>query len=322
MIEQWKHILNERAAAWRVPSGGEWKCLFFNNYQPNYSTITLLWFHGGDAFPAVVTKLFRSPEIPQREFDSLVYAHSKVPAIVPRPLHVGREGNFWALWMEGVPGFPAKAEDMAPANLRSLVQSVVSLHSVPLRFAAPDAAERYRRLVSQPLEAVSAFGSSPAVRQGCAGLRAAIVPGDMAELRPIPQHGDLFAGNALLHEGRWRVIDWENYGAIDLPFFDLLTLLISLLRTGCDSAAQWPQRLVKELPAAMALYAESLSLPQAAVRTVLPLTLANWFYVQWCDGRKEFAERMYRTIEDYFRNTAIWQAAFTGSDARQRPAAA
>jgi hypothetical protein len=43
---------------------------------------------------------------------------------------------------------------------------------------------------------------------------------------------------------------------------------------------------------------------------LLPLTLANWFYLQWTDGRVEFSNRLYPAIKDYFENRERWENIF------------
>src|ERR1035437_2561221 len=104
MIEDWKRILSTSAAEWGLPADGEWNFLFHNNYQPAGSTINLLWFHRNDRFPRAVTKMCREPDILEREFRNLQAVHRLAPSCAPRPLHLGCAGEFWMLWMEGVPG--------------------------------------------------------------------------------------------------------------------------------------------------------------------------------------------------------------------------
>lgn len=45
------------------------------------------------------------------------------------------------------------------------------------------------------------------------------------KITPIFQHGDFTPDNIILKDENLFVIDWDNYGKIDLPAFDLLTLL-------------------------------------------------------------------------------------------------
>src|SRR3954453_18820119 len=125
MIEGWKSSLLERADEWGVPPSGQWSALFYNNYHPHVMNIDLLWFHNGETFPRVVTKLCREPEVPKREFENLRQVYATAGDRIPRPLHWGRHGSFWGLWMTGVPGFRAQIEQgVSPADLRSMTSLV------------------------------------------------------------------------------------------------------------------------------------------------------------------------------------------------------
>jgi hypothetical protein len=311
MIGEWKALLLEKAGEWQLPAGGEWRFLFFNNYQPNYSTVSVLWFHDGARFPSVVLKLFRDPKIPREEFDNLKYVYSCVPNLVPRPLHFGPAGRFWTLWMEGVPGLPLSARKWYPREvLGSMVDMVLSIHTAVCRPAAVSALDRHCRLVTQPLRALAEFGTSSIVRHGCVELVAPLRPDWLAGLRVIPQHGDLFVGNLLAYRHQWRVVDWESFGAVDFPFYDLVTLLLSLLSMQGETPDQWDSLATAELPLLIERYATGLGLPRAALLPLLPLTLVNWFYLQLRDGRLDFATRMYKTIHHYFEHRDLWDNIF------------
>ena len=71
--------------------------------------------------------------------------------------------------------------------------------------------------------------------------------------------------------------------------------------------------LVKHVPELVESYAAKLSLSPSVVSLLLPLTLANWCHLQWCDGRKPFVDRMYKTIQQYFESTDQWQRVFIRS---------
>lgn len=311
MISQWKGFLLEKAAEWDLPQSGKWSFLFNNNYHPHASNLNLLWFHDGDEFPRVVTKAFRDPQLPKREFENLQRVYSRASAWVPKPLHFGLQGQFWTLWMEGVPGMRFRTgKHYAPAMLRSVVEAVARMHGAVRNGGRRSDLERYRRMVSEPLQTVGKFGASDSIRAGCAGLAARCSAEWVDSLPVIPQHGDLFFSNILSDRGKWRVVDWESFGTIDLPFYDLFTFLLSLLRAGGETPGRWDPSLVKQAPVLVECYAQVLGLSPAAVPLLLPLTLANWFHLQRSDGRKEFTDLLYKTIEHYFEHPAVWERAF------------
>lgn len=170
-------------------------------------------------------------------------------------------------------------------------------------------------MVTEPIASVTQFGESAAVISGCARLAEMADRDWIGSLPVIPQHGDLYPGNVILFHGRPHVLDWETFGAIDLPFYDLLTFLVALLGANGDPPERWDAALAGQAPAVIELYAGRVGLPPAAVELLLPLTLLNWFHLLWRDGRERFAARMYRTIEHYFDHPDVWRAAFLAPSA-------
>jgi aminoglycoside phosphotransferase (APT) family kinase protein len=310
MISQWKAFLMARSEDWGLPSGGDWSFFFHNNYHSHHSNINVLWFHNGDQFPRVVTKIFREPQIPQRELENLRRAYGLAPAWTPKPLHCGLHGEFWTLWMEGVPG--SRFWNFSPARLRSVVEMLASMHAALHDGAAKPDPHRYRRTVSEPLHTLQHFGQVASIREGCAKLaeRASVTWLDSQPV--IPQHGDLFLDNVLSYRDQWHIVDWESFGVIDLPFYDLYTLLVSRFRADGEVPDQWDRSLTTQTSALVQQYAERLNLPAGDIRLLLPLTLVNWFHLQWSDGRKEFTRRMYKMIQHYFEHTNVWESVFFG----------
>jgi aminoglycoside phosphotransferase (APT) family kinase protein len=311
MIGEWTECLLSRAEEWGLPRSGRWESLLYNNYHPHMTTMNLLWFHEGGRNPDVVTKVYRQAEVPKREFDNLTRAHACAPQCAPEPLHFGRRGPFWELWMRGVPGERVSGVRVcSSAALRSIVNMVAELHEALAKASGAPGEDRYQRAVVAPLDAVANFGESASAREGCRRLAAATSGEWIQALPVIPQHGDLYLGNLLSDGEQWRVVDWESFGTVDLPFYDLGTLLLSALCETGKMSAEWDAALVRQAPALVRSYCDRLNLPIDGVRLLLPLMLVNWFHLQLSDGRTEFATRMYRTIVNYFENTAAWEGVF------------
>jgi hypothetical protein len=311
MRQEYEAFLREHAREWNLPPGETWKLMVYNNYQPNYSTVNLLWFEGANGFPCVVTKAFRGAQAPRREFASLQRIYAAAPAYVPRPLHLGELASFWALWMEGVPGFPLTGTDTHPhAVLKSLTDTVAGFHAALAAVAGGESDDRYQRTVLAPLEAIAAFQDDPSIRGHCARLRDRITTDWLATLPVVPQHGDLYFNHMLRYRGQWRIIDWETFGVIDLPLYDIVTLLFSLLRTRNEMPDRWSAGMVRHVPSLIRRYTAQIGLHETDVRLLLPLTLLNWFYIQWLDGRKEFISWMYRAIRHYFDHVELWENVF------------
>jgi aminoglycoside phosphotransferase (APT) family kinase protein len=311
MVAVWKSFLLDRIAEWRLPVGGEWSFIIHNNYHPHISNLNVMWFHNGGMFPRVMLKFCDHPAPLKVEFENLRRAHECAPAVVPSPLHFGPQGPLWGLWMEGVRGTaPSTVQCCSPDVLSHLVEIVASVHAAVGRPHDKPDSDRYRRMVGEPIEAVTQFGSSAAVKAGCSQLAAAVSADWLNALPVIPQHGDVYSGNILSHKSRFHIVDWESFGAIDLPFYDVLTLLYSLLRDTGPTPATWDPTLVKLAPTLVRSYAQRLQLTAADVSHLLPLTLVNWFNLHLKEGRKASTDKIYQTIQQYFEDPEPRQRAF------------
>jgi hypothetical protein len=309
MIGQCRNVLGQNAQQWNIPEHGDWRALLINNYQPNYSTLSLFWFCNGAEFPSVVTKIFGAPDIPRQEFENLKDVYVAAPTLVPRPLHFGPNGEFWMLWMEGMPGWPFQPrKDSSSVRLGSVMDALVSIHCRVRREHAEG--DRHRRMVVEPLNTIAQFGQEESVRAGCERLATRCTEQWLGSLAIIPQHGDFFVSNLLLYRNKWSFLDWESYGAIDLPFYDVFTFLISLLLEGGEGPEYWSSSLVEKVKGLIRRYARGLGGDFPDLSLLLPLTLANWFHLQWLDGRSAFTARMYRTIGHYFEHVDQWEEVF------------
>jgi aminoglycoside phosphotransferase (APT) family kinase protein len=193
---------------------------------------------------------------------------------------------------------------------------VASLHVRLRKSTGAGSPDRHRRAVVEPLQTLADFGPGDAVRAVCARLEAQCTTDWLDTLPVIPQHGDLFVGNVLSMQPSWYVIDWETFGAIDLPGYDLFTLVLSLLRSTGDTPERWDRSLVEQVPALIERYARELGLQPVDLPLLLPLSFANWFYLHWIDGRQEFTKAMFKMLEHYCGHTEMWEAVFVPADGR------
>jgi hypothetical protein len=311
VIEDWKRILSTSAAEWGLPADGEWNFLFHNNYQPASSTINLLWFHQNDEFPRAVTKMCREPDILTREFRTLQTVYKMAPDCAPRPLHLGCADGFWMLWMEGIPGRRISTRRHYPASmLIPALDAIATIHRGVNRGIENSTADRHARMVAAPIDAVLQCEISSAVRAGCLALREMVTADWLHALPVIPQHGDLYLDNVLCYRKECHIVDWENFGLIDLPFYDVLTLLLSFLRASGDTPDRWAPALAKEMPMLLDRYARGLQLEGPMPSALLSLTLVNRFYLHWIEKRSAAAAVMYTELAHHFEHTAFWQEVF------------
>jgi len=311
MIATWRQFLLEHEAEWRLPRSRDWSCVVHNNYHLHHSNINLLWFSDGEPFPRVVTKVYQRIDTPTREFANLQRAYAASSSgSVPQPFDLASRDGFWLLWMAGVPGSRPRVVD--DATLSGAMSMIGELHGALRHAPAIDQKNRHAQFVQRPLEAISAFGEASSVTDGCARLATEASPAWIALLPVIPQHGDLYIDNLLSDGGRWYLTDWEIFGEIDLPAYDAFTFLYSALRRVSSAPGTWNTSVANRLPSLLNEYARQVDLSAESLRLLLPLTLVNWFHVQWADGRRQFATSMYDAVRHYFENRAHWERVFLG----------
>jgi aminoglycoside phosphotransferase (APT) family kinase protein len=219
--------------------------------------------------------------------------------------------EFWMMWMAGVPGlrFPRRSSYPVPV-LQSMVDMLASIHHALARPAGESSADRHERMVARPLTALMEWGPSAEVRASCRTLAAESSAAWLQQLPVIPQHGDIFVDNVIRDRDRYYLVDWEVFGAVDLPFYDLLTLMISLLRASGETPERFNPNLVRQVPLLVERYARRMGLPLSLVPKLIPLTMANWFYLHWLEGRRPIMESMYASIDRYFKNRGAWDEVF------------
>lgn len=162
-----------------------------------------------------------------REYDAAQAAHEAYPRITPRPIRLRSAHDRDYLMMEKI--------DHVPATRRGLEN------------VGEDAWFDFARLMLEGCEG-GAARSADDVDQVISLARAfALLPVDhvrrsmeewlehegaalVARLPRIPQHGDLAANNVGLRDGGIVVFDWEDYGRVAFPGFDLAIFVASLLR--------------------------------------------------------------------------------------------
>jgi len=309
MIKKHKNFLIEMSARWGLTLTKPLKFFIYNNYHPHCTNIDIFWFHAKGKFPCVVTKLSRDRTPLEREYENLKKVFARGLACVPRPLYCGPSGEFHTLWMTGVPGFQIKSGDKRVGKyLDGLVDAIIDLHG---RLRSSDSGfdrKRITRFVDEPLETVSKYGTSDAVQRCCRSLQQYFSNLSTDRIPVILQHGDLFIGNVLRDGRQYYFVDWETFGLVDLPFYDLFTFFASFLSGFGDNPEHWPECITKQLPRLIRKYANHLGLLPINPVPFFRLTLVNWFHILHLDGRQEVARQRYEFIERYLENEHLWQA--------------
>ncbi|CAN5730846.1 hypothetical protein BH11PSE8_BH11PSE8_06340 [soil metagenome] len=215
------------------------------------------------------------------QYDAYCRASQAHPALVPRPLgFVARDG--WTIMVsEGVHHTPVHAADFRRERRGggALMDDALAFFAAgQQRDGAPGPALCHQELFAA-LE--QHFAPTPYVDLAARCLRGArALRAD--SLGRVPQHGDLVINNLAYSEGRLIVFDWEDYGKVELPGFDLFTLSLSMLSgdAGAIRAMTDPntpdKRLLDFLQRACALQGLRVDL----YRRLIPLYLLVFLYLK------------------------------------------
>ncbi len=210
-----------------------------------HSKLLYFVFFDGESEPGVVAKRIRDPSFTKhlaREYDNVATAFRELPEgilRVPEPLgldeHAGiylqaviqGESMFQKLRRHGhrlgvdeVKAFFAKALEIESALAE------VSSRNGPTVWCS--GAGGWRTLVEQAVSVHSLTAEESALLSDEAQVLRRYLSGD--GLRLTPQHGDFWAGNLFLDNANRWVLDWEWWGWVDLPGFDIAFLLVTTAR--------------------------------------------------------------------------------------------
>jgi len=172
-------------------------------------------------------------------------------AIVPQASRA-RDGEVQLQLNEFVPGWPyeralprltewAWVESMGQILAVARMVSTRATNLLPSLLTAP---APLRAAAAHALTELGAVGLAEDVLQGLdrALARAGAVP-------PLLQHGDLWPGNVLWHHGSWRLLDFEVFGIVQTPLYDVCHFVRtcwSLREPHAAATTTWVARLASD----------------------------------------------------------------------------
>ena len=150
---------------------------------------------------------------------------------------------------EYVPGvrLSQSISTLGPAAMARAVKDVLTLADKVSRAAVARAPAEL--VASEP--ATVAYRGAPALEYLAGGLLSSAQTAalgrameEAGEGPALPQHGDLWPGNVLRRRDGWTLLDFELFGLVDVPLYDVLHFLRTSwdLRAGCadrPDAATW-----------------------------------------------------------------------------------
>jgi aminoglycoside phosphotransferase (APT) family kinase protein len=165
----------------------------------------------------------------EREYFGLSMAYAAMPRNTPRPLGLSTHHSFPVLVVSGI-----RHSAFGPLNAGTDVQRFEAGLNELLEISSRDfrvpPGEQGACDVREALEQASRHVCWPDWQD----YRARVAP-EIAALPRVYQHGDLSLNNIGVARGELIFFDWEDFGLVDVPGFDLAIVLLSL--HGFDAVA-------------------------------------------------------------------------------------
>lgn len=161
-----------------------------------------------------------------QEFAASRRAHDAFPRITARPIKLGSAKGRDYLLMEKI--------DHEPVTRRGIErlpeEAWFDFTTLMLNGCASDAADHepqaHKKALAEALALLPADATRDAMERWLDRSGAAL----LARMPAVVQHGDLAVNNVGISAGGLVVFDWEDYGRVAFPAFDLTIFLSSLLR--------------------------------------------------------------------------------------------
>lgn len=214
---------------WSGPeASGSLSWLVYTNRGQKRSSVLVFLLPSGSSSPRAIVKLSRDTASISREFSALQRLCRRLPDHVPEPYLHGETHGLAYFAMEAIAAeapTPAAFTSLVPEALRRMIRFHHQLAEGPMSPAA------FEKEILDPLGEFERTWASRHrdLSRLCESLRRRLDTLVTVELPQLPQHGDFCVDNLLVRpDGRIVVIDWEEFGAVRLPAYDLLTLFASM----------------------------------------------------------------------------------------------
>jgi hypothetical protein len=279
------------------------RVLMYNNFDLTMGSILLMIFSAGDKHPTVVAKLCRDAGIAKQEFENLCAVRDLNGNLAPTPLFFDTVDGFGVMGMTAVPGKPLAEWNTRVAGLPSIVARLIAFHTSVRR--GPMDLARSLRCFSEPFEAIGRLGHDASVERAVAAIGQSLAPSFQESVLPaIPQHGDLCFNNILVAGDRITVVDWEEFGRVFLPGYDLFCLLLSFYVPRDASLLQrlWvDDDLRQSLRSAVDEYFKAFGIPRKLVGAILGFSVMRQFLYAHRLGRSS-AEALWQRVVGYVQH--------------------
>jgi hypothetical protein len=283
MIEVINHLFKEISL---LNEGGELP--FYVSFNRNFN-----FFIFGNQEEFYQVKV--SSERPLRdEYEALRIAHEAIPANVPQPVGFYQKGGLEILICRGIRHKKVRSLQRYGYIIQKEIKAILKGSKVFFREDKPSATH-----MQQLMTACDYFKNRPfsnAMRDWLVSLDPRLVN----SLPHIKQHGDLTLYNMGVVGDNLIIFDWEDFGKISIPGFDLCCLAVdSVTRFSAMGIDRISERRAypKEIMDIITCYFEELSLDEEIFFNLFPIYL---FYFLYLKNRYGYSSEIIKIGEKLF----------------------
>lgn len=269
--------------------------LIYNNFDPVISSMLLFLFSAGEKSPGIVIKICKTAGIIEKEYENLRILKNQLNYLVPSPLFFNRIDSFEVMAMEMVKGNHLDNLSVNSNLLSLLVDKMIIFHKTVQKGKLKH--NQLNELIDQSLSSIkSKDKNSPLSSFYSNSMQKLLENFEPFNFPKIPQHGDFFISNVLYNSGEICILDWEDFGQICIPGYDLYFLLLDLFANERFLAERSSHKIMKiknSIKDNIIKYFESFSIPSKYSRIIFLITLLEQF---------EYSYRLGRSSIYYFWN--------------------
>jgi thiamine kinase-like enzyme len=278
------------------PPPKELDCLLLNHVTANF-----VIFEKGAPQPRLLLKVTRNTSL-SKEYKNLTVINQLCPDITPKPYGFHEVNGYFVLIEDFIVGKKIFRFRRRMQLIDQAFDALIKLHKT-LRgedFILDDA--QFDKLLRSPVQEFNAQNTSTIFTSQCDRLLRILENYKNTLFPRIPQHGDFSFVNVLFERQGVKIIDWEDFGEIILPLYDVFTLINSLyfdLRLFSNYTNNNPinilfNRKIRE-------YCNTFNIHPKLVSLLYPISLVI-FYNKNNPDRIEAAQTTAELINHFFLN--------------------
>ncbi len=269
----------------------------YNNYDLTEGSILLFLFKRATTAPFAVLKLSRNRSILLREYENLKHIREIYPGIAAVPLFFDEIDDYHVLCTEPLnanrlTGTRAKSKKLGLVTARlSKLHLLLQSQSATTTFSKEDYLQPFTGLYETELPVTIADYYNDLAAEFAHKI-------EYSSVRKIPQHGDLYFDNVLTKGRQVYFLDWEDFGAINLPGYDLFSLVFDVCNLQ-DEKVDLVEKSLDSVARCTEDYFRSLEIPAGIVGALMAYTLVQQYCRSWTQGR---------TSKEAFRRRLVFLA--------------